>query len=246
MFTVINSVLLRPVAYPDPDRLVVVREETDYSTQYGNQWAFAYPNYLDCKRDVRTLTLGAWRVRRGTLSSASDPEFPVSRQVSSELFPILGTALVHGRTFVDEEDRPGGAPVAIISHALWQRQYEGSVAALAKPLVFDGRPYTVIGVTAPGFSFSAASDVFTPLGQDADPRMRNRQAHPGIQVWAQLKPGATLVEAQTELTLIGRRLAEQYPTSNKGRTFVAEHCGHSSATSDRPSGSCSARSVSCC
>jgi putative ABC transport system permease protein len=222
MFTVINSVLLRPVPYPDPHRLLVVREETDYSTQYGNQWAFAYPNYLDCKRDVRTLTLGAWRVRRGTLSSASEPEFVVTRQVSSELFPILGAALVHGRTFVDAEDRPGGTPVAIISHALWLRQYEGSVAALGKPLVFDGQPYTVIGVTAPGFAFSATTDLFTPIGQAADPRLRNREAHPGIQVWARLKPGATLVEAQTELTLIGRRLAEQYPSSNKGRTFVAE------------------------
>ena len=222
MFTVINSVLLRPLAYPDPGRLVAVREETDYSTQYGNQWAFAYPNYLDCKRDVRTLTLAAWRVRRGTVSSASEPEFVASRQVSSELFSVLGASLVHGRTFADAEDQTGGPPVAIISHGLWQRQYGGSTAGLTRPLVFDGRPYTVIGVTAPDFAFAATTDVFTPLGQDTDPRLRNREAHPGIQVWARLKPGATLVEAQTELSLIGRRLAAQYPASNSGRTFVAE------------------------
>jgi predicted permease len=222
MFTVINSVLLRPLPYPDAGRLVVVREETDYSTQYGNQWAFAYPNYLDCKRDVRTLTLGAWRIRRGTVSGGADPEFVAGRQVSSELFPVLGASLAHGRTFVDAEDAPGGPPVAIISHGLWQRQYEGSASALAKPLVFDGKPYTVIGVTAPGFAFAATTDVFIPLGQDSDPRLRNRQAHPGIQVWARLKPDTTLAAAQTELTLIGRRLADRFPVSNKGRTFVAE------------------------
>jgi predicted permease len=222
MFTVINSVLLRPLAYPEPDRLVTVREETDYHTAYGNQWAFAYPNYLDCKRDARTLTLAAWRFRRGTVSSAGEPEYVVGRQVSSDLFPILGAALVQGRTFSDTEDQAGGQPVAIISHGLWQRQYEGSATALGRPLVFDGKPYTIIGVTAPGFRFAASSDVFTPLWQETDPRMQNRGDHPGIQVWARLKPGATLVEAQTELALIGRRLAEQYPASNTGRTFVVE------------------------
>ena len=92
------------------------------------------------------------------------------------------------------------------------------MSALTKPLVFDGTSYTVIGVTAPGFAFSAATDVFTLIGQSTDPRMQNREAHPGVQVWARLNPGATAAEAQTELTLIGRRLATAYPTSNKGRS----------------------------
>ncbi|MGE5836327.1 MAG: ADOP family duplicated permease [Acidobacteriota bacterium] len=222
MFTVINSVLLRPLAYSEPGRLVSVIEQTDYSTQYGNQWAFAYPNYLDCKRDVRTMTLGAWRTRRATVMAGGEPEFVVGRQVSAELFPLLGASLAYGRVFAEAEDRAGAAPVAIISHGLWQRLYDGSPSALAKPLVFDGKPYTVIGVTAPGFAFAATTDVFLPIGQDSDPLLRNREAHAGIQVWARLKPGATVEQAQTELTLIGRRLADQYPVSNKGRTFVAE------------------------
>jgi putative ABC transport system permease protein len=140
MFTVINSVLLRPVPYPDPHRLLVVREETDYSTQYGNQWAFAYPNYLDCKRDVRTLTLGAWRVRRGTLSSASEPEFVVTRQVSSELFPILGAALVHGRTFVDAEDlRRHHQPCALAATVRRKRGGAGEAARVRWPTVHGHR-----------------------------------------------------------------------------------------------------------
>ena len=160
MFTVINSVLLRPLAYPEPGRLVSVIEQTDYSTQFGNQWSFTYPNYLDCRRDVRTMTLGAWRVRRGVVTSAGDPELITGRQISSELFPVLGASLAYGRVFAEAEDRPGAAPVVIISHGLWQRLYQGSTSALAKPLVFDGEPYTVIGVTAAGFAFAATTDVF--------------------------------------------------------------------------------------
>ncbi len=222
MFTVINGALLKPLPYAEPERLITVTEQTDYSTQYGNRWAFAYLNFLDCVRDVRSITMAAWRTRRGTVTTLREPEYVVGRQVSSELFAMLHAPLVHGRTFLKEEDRPGAAPVAIISHGLWQRQYGGDLSALTRPLVFDGMPYTVIGVTAPGFAFAATSDVFTLIGQSTDPRMQNRDVHPGIQVWARLNPGATLVEAQTELSLIGRRLAAAYPASNKGRTFVAE------------------------
>jgi predicted permease len=222
MFTVINGALLKPLPYPEPERLISVAEQTDYSTQLGNRWAFAYPNFLDCVRDVRSLTLAAWRIRRGTVTMLGEPEYVNGRQVSSALFSILQAPLVHGRAFLKEEDRPGGSPVAIISHGLWRRQYGGEVSALTKPLIFDGTPYTVIGVLAPGFAFAATTDVFTLIGQNTDPRMQNREAHPGIQVWARLNPGVTLVEAQTELSLIGRRLAAAYPTSNKGRTFIAE------------------------
>jgi putative ABC transport system permease protein len=222
MFTVINGALLKPLPYPEPARLVSVNEQTDFSTQLGNRWAFAYPNFLDCVRDVRSMTLAAWRVRRGTVTTLGEPEYVNGRLVSPELFSILQAPLIHGRTFLEEENRPGGPPVAIISYGLWQRQYRGDVAALTKPLVWDGTSYTVIGVTAPAFAFAATTDVFTLLGQSTDPRLQNREAHPGIQVWARLNPGATLVEAQTELTLIGKRLATAYPASNKGRTFVAE------------------------
>src|SRR5262249_38270125 len=82
--------------------------------------------------------------------------------------------------------------------------------------------YTVIGVTPPGFQLSGEADVFTLLGQDTDPALRSRRAHPRINVWARLRPGVTPVESQTELGLIGRHLAEQYPDTNDGRSFVAQ------------------------
>ena len=123
MFAVINAVLLKPFSYPDPGRLVTLVEQTSFSTQYGNQWAFAYPNYLDLKQEVHALTLGAWRPRRGTVSAPGEPEYVNGREISPELLPVLGISIAQGRNFQETEDRPGAAAVAIISHALWQRHH---------------------------------------------------------------------------------------------------------------------------
>ncbi|MFP5261389.1 MAG: ADOP family duplicated permease [Blastocatellia bacterium] len=222
MFTVINSVLLKPLPYPEPDRLVTLQEHTEKPTQYGDLWSFAYPNFLDCKQEIRSLTMAAWRYSGGTVSGPGESEYVEGRQVSSELFSVLGVTFVQGRAFLPEEDRPGAAPVIIISYGLWQRRYGGSPRAIGMPLVFEGKPFTVIGIAPPGLKLAGEADVFTLLGQNTEPRMRNRAVHPGINVWARLRPGATLVEAQSELALIGHHLAEQYPESNEGRGFLAQ------------------------
>ena len=223
MFTVINSVLLKPLPYFQPETLLNLQEQTDWSTQWGSLWAFAYPNYLDCNHDNRSLELAAWRYAGGTLSAPGDSEYVDGREVSAGLFHVLGITLSQGRVFSPDEDRPGGAPVAIISHGIWQRRFGGNPQAIGMPLVLDGKSYTVIGVISPAFRLMDDEvDVFTPLGQNTGAFMQNREAHPGLRVWARLVPGATLAEAQTELAVVGRRLAAEYPKSNKGRTFVAE------------------------
>lgn len=223
MFTVINGVLLKPLPYPEPGKLVQVDEQTKGIVDYrwGDRWAFAYPNYLDCKREIRSLDLAAFRYSGGTVSGSGEPEYVDGLQISSQLFSVLGVTLLQGRAFLPEEDRPGAAPVIIISHGLWQRRLAGSPAAVGMPLVFEGKSYTVTGITPPGFSLRDA-DVFTPLGQNTGRFMQNREAHPGIQVWARLGPGVTLEKAQAELEVIGRNLAAQYPKSNSGRGFIAE------------------------
>jgi predicted permease len=224
MFTVINGVLLKPLPYREPDRLVALQEQTDYSTQFGNLWAFTYPNFFDCRRDSRSLVMAGWRFSGGTLSEPGAPEYIDGRQVSAGLFSMLGVGLFRGRSFLAEEDRPGATPVAIISYALWQRRFGGSLGAIGMPLVFDAKSYTVVGIAPAGFRLGGDGDevdLFTPLGQNTAPYMQNRAAH-GVRVWARLLPGSTLVQAQKELALVGRNLAEQYPQSNKGRTFIAE------------------------
>ena len=222
MFTVVNGVLLRPLPYPDPGRLVLVQEKTDYSTQFGDLWAFTDPNFADCKRDASLLQMEAWHFVTATLSSPGQPENIGGRVVTAGLFSMLGVPLFRGRAFLPEEDRPGAAPVAIISYALWQRRFAASPAAIGSPLVFDGKSYTVVGIMPKGFQLGDDdADILLPLGQSDAAFLQNRRAH-RLRVWARLAPGATLARAQAQLTVTGHRLAEQFPASNKGRTFQAE------------------------
>jgi predicted permease len=223
MFTLINGVLLKPLPFPSPDRLLTLNEQTKGITDYrwGDLWAYSYPNYLDCKRASNSLDMAAWRYNGGTVSAPGEPEHIDAAEISSELFSVLGVTLFRGRAFLPDDDRPGAAPVAIISHALWQRHYGGSATAIGKPLVFEGSSYTVVGVAPPGFRLGWDLDVFTPLGQNTSAFMQRRDAHPGIDVWARLRPGTTLEQAQTELAVIGRRLAAQYPKTNADRGFIA-------------------------
>jgi predicted permease len=223
MFTVVDGVLLKPLPYPEPDRLVRLQEQTEQATRWGNLWAFAYPNFLDCQRESRSLTLAAWRYGGGTINAPGNAEYLEARQISAGLFSVLGVTLSQGRAFLTEEDRPGAAPVAIISHGLWQHRFGGSPTAIGSPLVFEGKPYTVVGIAPPGFRLSGEEpDVLTLLGQSTEPRMQNRDAHPGIRVVGRLQPGVTPAQAQAELSLIGRHLAEQYKKSNAGRSFLAD------------------------
>ena len=228
MFTVINGVLLKPLPYAEPDRLVALQEKTDWSTQWGDLWGFAYPNYLDCRRDVRSLDLMAFRYSGGTVSASGHAEYVDGFELSSEVMPTLGIHVFRGRPFTANDDHPGAAPVAIISYGLWQRLYGGDPAAVGKPLTFEQKPYTVVGIAPAGFRLDGGlqlqgePDVFTPVGQNTGKYMQNRKAYHGIHVWARLHPGVTLAEAQTELHIVGHRLAAEYPDSNKGRTFIID------------------------
>jgi len=217
MFTVTNGVLLKPLPYPEPDRLVTLEGHTDAN---GDQ-NVAYFDFLDCARNSRTLApMAGWLFSGGILSEPGDAEFVDRREVSSGLFSVLKVPLFQGRDFLPAEDQPGGAPVAIVGHSLWQRHFAASQGAMS--LVLDGKRYTVVGIAAAGFRLDGDEpDVFTPLGQNTAEFLRNRKPHP-IAVLARLGPGATLVQARMELALIGRRLAAQYPDSNADRSFVVQ------------------------
>ena len=222
MFTVIDGVLLKPFAYRDPAGLVELQEQTDWRTPQGNIWSFTNPNYQDCKHVVRSLDMAAWSVHRGTVSGSGTAEYVTGLDMSAELLPLLGVNVAIGRAFLPEDDRLGADPVALVSDSLWQRRFGASPQAIGSKLIFDGTAYTVIGVTPASFRLADDSfDVFTPVGQSTAPRLQNRGAH-GFGVWARLRPGATLAQAQTELAVVGRGLAEQYPKTNQGRSFLAK------------------------
>ena len=218
MFTVINGVLLKPLAFPGSDRLVTVHESTE---KYGDQWGFSYPDFLDSQQQSRSLTLAAWTYGGGMVTDPGQPEYLSSRDISPELFSVLEVPLVRGRSFLPEENKPGATPVAIISQNLWQRRFGGNPDVIGQKLTFDGKSYAITGIAPAGFQLDGEPDVFTPLGQRTEPRMQLREAN-FLHVLARLRPGVSLPLAQTETAQIGRNLALQYPASNAGRSFTVE------------------------
>jgi predicted permease len=218
MFTVVNGVLLKPLSYPGPERLVTLHGHTE---KYGDQWGISYPNFLDLKRESRSITrLAAWTYGGDTVSNPGQAEYVDGRQISYELFSIFGVNLSAGREFRSEEDQPGGVPVVIISYGLWQRRYGARPTAIGEPLLLGGKSYTVVGIAPAGFQLDGEVEVFTPLGQNTEPRMQNREAN-FLHVVARLLPSVTLTRDQDELTIISNQLAEQYPKANAGRSFQA-------------------------
>ncbi len=218
MFTVINGVLLKPLAYPEADRLVTLHGKTE---KYGEQWGFSYPEFHDYQSASRTLgSVAAWTYGGGTLTRPGAAEYIVGRQISSGLFSVLGVRPVEGRAFLAQEDQPGAAPVAIISYSLWQRRFGPSRETIGQQLVFEGKSYTIVGIAPASFRMEDEADIYTLLGQSTDPRLQDRGAF-FIHVLGRLQANVTLAQAQTEMSVIARQLAMQYPADNQGRGMLA-------------------------
>jgi putative ABC transport system permease protein len=214
IFTVVNAVLLRPLGFRDPSRLVIVAERTDYPTI-----STSYQNYVDWRDQSHAFeSLEATRGGTITLTGAGEPERLNVRMATAPLFPLLDVKAVLGRTFLAEEDRPGGAPVALLSYGLWQRRFGGSREILGKVVTLDSQPYTVVGVLPSGFELLQPADVFLPFAPWAKTLPDDRNWHPGIFVIGRLKEGFTREQARTEMIAITKRLEEQYPLYNTGKS----------------------------
>jgi predicted permease len=222
MFSLIDGVMLKPFAYRDPGGLFNLMERTDWSTPGGNLWAYTYPNYLDSKSGAPALDMAVWSFHQGTLTAPGAPAYLSGVDVSSDLLPLLGVKPELGRAFLADEDRTGAEPVAMIGDSFWRARFAASRDVLGAHVVFDGRPYTVVGVMPASFRLDDNEfDVLTPVGQSTSPILQRRRIH-GFQVWARVHRGATLAQARSQLSSVGHRLAAQYPDTNKGRTFLAE------------------------
>jgi len=222
MFTVINGVLLTPLPYPDPGRLVDVNGRSDSLSVAGFELQnLAYYDFLDCQRESRSLELAGWLFNTGTLSAPGEAERVDAFQASSNLFSVLGVPVALGRAFLPQEDRPGGASVMVLGYSFWQRRFGGNEAVLGTSVILDEKRYTVVGVASESFRLGQSeADAYTPIGQNTLRYMQNRFAHP-VGTVARMRPGVTLGKARAELGTIASRLARQYPDSNKGRSFVA-------------------------
>jgi putative ABC transport system permease protein len=214
IFSVVNGVLLRPLPFRDPSRLVFVAEKNTYGTL-----STSYQNFLDWRDQSHSFeSMEATRSTASTLTGVGEPERLNVQFVTAGLFPMLGITAHLGRTFLPEEDRPNGAPVVLLSYGLWQRRFGGSQEIIGKPINLDSRPYTVVGVLPGGFQIFQPTDVFLPFTPWAKTLPDDRNWHPGIFAIARLKPGVTREQARTEMIGIAKRLEEQYPLYNTAKS----------------------------
>jgi putative ABC transport system permease protein len=211
IFTVINAVLLRPLAFQDPSKIVLVEEKSKYP-----YFSTSYENYRDWRDQSHSFqSMQASCATAMTLTGWGEPELLTARYTTAGFFPLLGVQPVAGRNFLPEDDRASGAPVVMISYGLWQR-LGGKTALLGKSLVLNSKPYTLIGVVPAGFLFLQPADVFVPFEPWAKTLPDDRNWHPGIIPVARLQPGVTIEQARAEMVGIAARLEKQYPLYNTG------------------------------
>src|SRR5581483_6430262 len=219
MFTVVNGVLLKPLPFADPGRLLAVNgRSSDWNVAAFGDQNLALPDLRDFQRDARSVEVAGWMFSGGSLTSPGDPEYVDLREITHDLFHVLGTPLARGRAFLPEEDSASGQPVLILGYSMWQRKFGGSDAAIGASATLDGKRYTIVGVAPREIWWNGEPDVYTPVGQNPAPFLRGRRGHP-MGAIARLRPGVTPAQAQAELDRIGRNLAVQYPATNRGRTF---------------------------
>jgi putative ABC transport system permease protein len=212
IFTVANTVMLRPLPFHDPQQLVRLWEsnpEKGWPT-----FSASHPNFLDWRTQTRSFERLAAVSNVGfTLTSGDIPEIVRANTVTSDFLPLLATAPSLGRNFQPDEDRPGGhTAVAILTHAFWQRRLGSNPAVLGTSLMLDGRPFDIIGVLPASFQWNSRTDLFVPLAPDP---MRSREDH-RLLVIGRLAPGVSIDQARTEMNGIAGRLAQQFPASNRG------------------------------
>jgi putative ABC transport system permease protein len=215
IFTVVDSVLLRPLPYPDPGQLVSLCER-------GPDWSggsISYPNFTDWRNQQSVFeNFGVYSGNSFTLTGKGEPVRLAGAVMSPDVFAALRAQPEIGRVFRDDEDKPGAPPVAVISDALWRTRFGADAAIVNKAINLDGKPYAILGVMPAGFEFPDKVDVWVPLDPySAESSWQKRDNHPGLFGLARLKPGVTLEKARADLDAIAVRLEQQYPASNKTR-----------------------------
>ena len=211
LFAVVNRILLRPLPYPDPARLVAIGETRDGRDRPGPSSA---PAFLAWQRESRTVErLAAYRAWGFVLTGVGEPERLTGARVSADLFPLLGVTPILGRTFTPDEDLFGKPRIALVSQALWERRLGSDPDVGRRSLVLNGVAHAVIGVVPRGFRLPEA-DVLVPLA--LEPFAASQPGNRALTVVGRLKAGATALQASAEMDAIARRVA----TANAGATAV--------------------------
>ncbi len=216
IFSVVNSVLLKRLPYPDPARLVTVYEKQAVTGEMSVAW----PNFVDWRNQIQAFeTVAATRQDTFTLTGLGPATRVHAAQVTPAFFPLLGVAPRTGRAFTDKEDTPDAAPVALLTETFWRSNFKSDPNVVGKSIVLDSTLYTVIGVLPAGLKYFPRAQVYVPLGLFSHAHvMDTRGNHQGIRCIARLRPGASVAQARSELAAIMSALEKEYPNSNAGVT----------------------------
>jgi putative ABC transport system permease protein len=214
IFSVVDTVLLRPLPYPESDRLVFLNE----TSKAMDEISVAYPNFTDWRNQNQVFEkIGVYNRSSYNLTGAGEAERIVTAQMSADLFAALRANAALGRVFTNDEDKPGAAPVVVLSYPLWQRRFGGQAGIVNQQLTLNGKSYTVIGIMPQGYQFPSRVEMWVPVGQlSGDPDWQQRGNHPGLYGVARLKPGVSFAQAKAEMDMIGANLEKQYNDSNAG------------------------------
>ncbi len=214
MFSVVDAVLLRPLPYPEASRLVLLQ---GHKEGIGNE-AASVPDFLDWKAQSRSFS-GMTAFAGASLNLAGSegrpPERLIAARVTSDFFRTLGVGPSPGRGFTPEEDRAGAGKVVVLGRSLWKDRFGGDPDVIGRAVTLDGEPYTVVGITAPGFQFPSWAQAWIPVApRPGSPGQGRRSDFLGVV--GRLAPGITLEAGRADMTAIGRRLERQYPATNTG------------------------------
>ncbi len=212
IFSVVNAVLIRPLPYHESERLVFLNEKSPVL----DEMSISYPNFLDWRAHNQTFEkMGVYNRASYNLTGAGEAERIITGQVSADLFSVLRVNPLHGRVFTNDEDKPGGTPVVVLSYGLWQRRFGGQTNILNQPITLNSKSYTVIGIMPESYAYPSRVEMWVPVGQLSDQvSWQNRGNHPGLYGVARLKPGATFEQADADMNNVGANLEKQYPDTN--------------------------------
>ncbi len=221
LFSVVNGVLLSPLAFPHSDQLV-----TMYERKMGfEQASISYPNFLDWQRNNRSFTsIASYREDQFTITGIGQAERVPVQMVSADFFQTLGVKPVLGRLFTAEDDHLGAAPVTILSGGFWKRKFGSAGDVVGKHITMDGKDYTVIGIIPADFElpiqnfhrYPERNDAFVPVGQWNGELFRDRKVGMGMDGIGRIKPGVTVEQARADMDSVAASLAAEYPEANKG------------------------------
>jgi putative ABC transport system permease protein len=220
IFSAVDVFMLRPLPYPDSDRLYTI-----WTTNLERGWShvsFSVPDFLDLRERSDDLSVAATQYAGFNLSDGDIPERVAGKLVTWDFFRVLEVQPALGRGFTRDEERAGQDRVVVISHGLWERRFGANPSVLGASLLVDGVSRTVVGVTPPNFWFlEPGTDIWAPMGFTGE---ENRGSH-YIRVLARLNDGVTLEQARQEAELITDQLAQEYPESNSGKgvRFITLH-----------------------